>query len=136
MVSAFEIGILAVAFAGLVIPAWVIAYAALTAARRPQVAEPNKRFFAYAELLKSLHGQLDFKTRTVVNGPLFAATVRELENYPEYRTLSVLFLEEINITGTKKFDQVMRAELQSVEAALLGKEEAERRGNRHREAAH
>ena len=67
---------------------------------------------------------------------MVAATIRELENYPEYRTLSVLFLEEITITGTKKFDQVMRAELQSVEAALLGKAEVEHRGNRHREAAH
>ena len=136
MVSPFEIGILVLVFAGVVIPAWVAAYAAITAARRPHVPEPNKRFFAYAELLKSLHGQMDMKTRTVANGPLFAATIRELENYPEYRTLSVLFLEEINITGTKKFDQVMRAELQSVEAALLGEEEVERRGTRHREVAH
>ena len=134
--TTFEIGVLVMVFVGVVIPAWVAAYAAITAARRPQTPEPNKRFFAYAELLKSLHGQMDFKTQKVMNGPLFAATVRELENYPEYRTLSVLFLEEISITGTKKFDQVMRAELQAVEANLLDSEEAQKRSTRHREATH
>lgn len=132
----FEISILALGIVGLVVPIWMLAIAALIAARRPQMPEPNKRFFAYAELLKSLHAQMDLKTRTVANGPLFAATIRELENYPEYRALSVLFLEEITITGSKKFDQVMRAELQAVEANLLGTEEAEQRGTRHREATH
>ena len=119
MVSAFEWGILAIVAVGFVAPAWLLAIGYLIAARKAKPEEPNKRYFAYAELLKSLHAQMDVKTRTVHNGPLFAATVRELANYPEYRTLSVLFLEEITVTGTKKFDNVVRAELKAVEAELL-----------------
>jgi len=119
VVTPFEIGILAVAVIGFVIPAWLAVLTYMKVAGKPQTAEPNKRYFAYAELLKSLHAQLDLKTRTVRNGPLFAATVRELANYPEYRNLSVLFLEEITVTGTKKFDNVVRAELKTVEADLL-----------------
>ncbi|MGB3469631.1 MAG: hypothetical protein WBA51_02265 [Erythrobacter sp.] len=74
----FELGILAVATIGFVIPAWLAVLTYMRSASKPQVEEPNKRYFAYAELLKSLHAQLDLNTRTVRNGPLFAATVREL----------------------------------------------------------
>ena len=119
MVTPFEWGILAIVALGFVAPAWLVAISFVRRSRAPEVQEPNKRYFAYAELLKSLHMQMDPKTRTVRNGPLFAATVRELANYPEYRTLSVLFLEEITVTGTKKFDNVVRAELKAVEAGLL-----------------
>ncbi|MEP3420531.1 MAG: hypothetical protein ABJN35_02240 [Erythrobacter sp.] len=115
----FEWGILAIVALGFVVPAWIVAFGFLARSRRPEAEEPNKRYFAYAALLQSLHAQMDIKTRTVRNGPLFAATVRELANYPEYRTLSVLFLEEITVTGTKKFDNVVRAELKAVEAGLL-----------------
>ncbi len=124
MVTPFEWGILAIVAVGFVAPAWLVAFGYLIAARTTKPEEPNKRYFAYAELLKSLHAQMDVSTRTVRNGPLFAATVRELANYPEYRTLSVLFLEEITVTGTKKFDNVVRAELKAVEAELLEAEGA------------
>ncbi len=119
MVTPFEWGILGIVALGFVVPAWLVAFSYVKRARQPEAVEPNKRYFAYAELLKSLHAQMDPKSRTVRNGPLFAATVRELSNYPEYRTLSVLFLEEITITGSKKFDNVVRAELKAVEAGLL-----------------
>lgn len=119
VVTPFELSIIALVALGFVVPAWMAAISYVLNARKPQVEEPNKRYFAYAELLKSMHVQMDMKTRTVHNGPLFAATVRELANYPEYRTLTVLFLEEITVTGTKKFDNVVRNELKAVEAGLL-----------------
>jgi len=118
-VTQFEWGILAIVALGFVAPLWMVAFSYVRRAAKPVAEEPNKRYFAYAELLKSLHAQMDPQTRTVRNGPLFAATVRELANYPEYRTLSVLFLEEITVTGSKKFDNVVRAELKAVEAGLL-----------------
>jgi hypothetical protein len=128
VVSAFELAIIAVIILGFAVPAWLAALALSRASARqalvmPDGPEPNKRYFAYAELLKSLHAQLDPKL-TVRNGPLFAATVRELANYPEYRTLSVLFLEEISVTGTRKFDNVVRAEMKAVEEDLLELEQA------------
>lgn len=119
MVTPFETAIVAILALGFVIPAWVFAFAFRARAKAVPVEEPNKRFFAYAALLQGLHNQLDPKTQNVRNGPLFAATVRELANYPEYRSFSVLFLEEITITGTRKFDNVVRAELKAVEAKLL-----------------
>ena len=124
MVTQFEWAILAVVTLGFVVPAWLVALSYLARSRGAETREPNKRYFAYASLLHSLHMQLDPKSKTVRNGPLFAATVRELTNYPEYRTLSVLFLEEITITGSRKFDQVVRAELKAVEADLLEAEGA------------
>lgn len=119
MVTTFEAAIIAILAVGFVIPAWVMAFSFRERAKAIRVEEPNKRYFAYAALLQSLHAQLDPQSKTVRNGPLFAATVRELANYPEYRSFSVLFLEEITITGTRKFDQVVRAELKAVEAQLL-----------------
>ncbi|KEO90328.1 hypothetical protein EH31_09570 [Erythrobacter longus] len=119
MVTTFEAAIIAILAVGFVIPAWVMALSFRERAKAMRVEEPNKRYFAYAALLQSLHAQLDPQSKTVRNGPLFAATVRELANYPEYRSFSVLFLEEITITGTRKFDQVVRAELKAVEAQLL-----------------
>jgi hypothetical protein len=119
VVSTFETAIIALLAVGLVIPAWMVAFAFRDRAKAMRMDEPNKRYFAYAALLQSLHTQLDPKSQTVRNGPLFAATVRELANYPEYRSFSVLFLEEITITGTRKFDNVVRAELKAVEAQLL-----------------
>ena len=119
MVTPFETALIAILALGLVIPAWIMAFAFRNRAKAMRVDEPNKRYFAYAALLQSLHAQLDPKSKTVRNGPLFAATVRELANYPEYRSFSVLFLEEINITGSRKFDNVVRAELKAVEAQLL-----------------
>ncbi|WP_152553519.1 hypothetical protein [Erythrobacter longus] len=117
--TTFEAAIIAILAVGFVIPAWVMALSFRERAKAMRVEEPNKRYFAYAALLQSLHAQLDPQSKTVRNGPLFAATVRELANYPEYRSFSVLFLEEITITGTRKFDQVVRAELKAVEAQLL-----------------
>lgn len=119
MVTPFETAIIIVLAVGFVIPAWLLALSLRERAKAMRVEEPNKRYFAYAALLQSLHAQLDPKSQTVRNGPLFAATVRELANYPEYRSFSVLFLEEITITGTRKFDNVVRAELKAVEAQLL-----------------
>jgi len=124
VVTQFEWAILAVITLGFVVPAWLVALSYLSRARAAAMPEPNKRYFAYAALLHSLHAQLDPKSKMVRNGPLFAATVRELANYPEYRSLSVLFLEEITITGSRKFDQVVRAELKAVEADLLEAEGA------------
>lgn len=115
----FEWSIIAIALLGFAAPAWVAALS-LSRAKKPELAaEPNKRYFAYATLLQALHAQMDPKSQTVRNGALFAATVRELGNYPEYRTLTILFLEEIAVTGKKKFDNVVRAELKAVESDLL-----------------
>ncbi len=122
MVSTLEWSLIALVICGVIVPNAMIAYGVLRAARRDEPAGPrmpSHRYFAYAQLLKSLRDQMDMERRRVENGPLFIATIRELKEYPEYRSLTLLFIEEITITGKKKFDDVARTELQSVETALL-----------------
>jgi hypothetical protein len=116
VVSTLEWILTAIIVLGLV-PAWLIGLAAFITAKQRRTEEPSARHAAYVRLLDALHQAI--KTGTVENGAIYVAGVRELKAYPEYRDLSLLYLEEINITGTKKFDQIMKAEIGAVEAALL-----------------
>ena len=56
------------------------------------------------------------------NGPTMVAYIRELREYPQYRDASLLFLEGITITGSARFDDVCRTELQAMETHFLGLE--------------
>ncbi len=79
---------------------------------------PSERYFAYAHLLNYLRDEL--QDGVVGFGPLWVATVRELRAYPEFADLTVLYLEEISVTGSDKFDRVMERELRETESFLLG----------------
>ncbi len=79
---------------------------------------PSARYFAYARLMNYLRTEIQDGVDGF--GPLWAATVRELRNYPEFADLTVLYLEEITVTGTNKFDRVMEQELRETETFLLG----------------
>ena len=100
-----------------ILPAWLFGIAAFISARRPAKDKPSERYLAYVALLDSLHRVM--ATGTVENGAAFAASVRELRAYAEYSDLSLLYLEEINITGSNKFDHIMSAEMKATEAFLL-----------------
>ena len=125
--STFQAIAIVAALLGLGVPAWLAALAFHRASNRPRATDSSARFFAYARLLTLIHDQIvsgrtgpkstDF---VVEHGALFTATIRELRGYPEFRDLTLLYLEEINVTGEKKFDHVMRNELKSVESDLLG----------------
>lgn len=121
MVSTLEWSLIALVICGVIVPNAMIAYGVLRSAQRDprSLDNPSQRYFAYARLLRSLRDQMDFERRRVDNGPLFIATLRELKEYPEYGALTLLFIEEITISGKKKFDDVARTELQSIENALL-----------------
>ena len=118
MVNAFEWAVIALLVVGLLIPAWLVALSVKSYVRRPRGGEPSARYGAYVRLLNSIHSGI--ATGTVENGAVWAASIRELQNYPEYRDLSILYLEEITITGSNKFDAIMKAELKSIESSLLG----------------
>ena len=114
-----ESTLLGLALVGLGVPAWIFSIAIYHAAKRPRKqGDPSERYFVYARVLGFIHDEM--KDGHVDCGPIWAAAMRELRAYPEYADLSVLFLEEINITGTKKFDRVMEKELKETEAFLLG----------------
>jgi hypothetical protein len=126
VVTTFQAIAIIAALVGIGIPAWLFGLAVYLAAKRPRKEKPSSRFFAYARLLQSIHDQIiagkvtaeknDF---VVEHGALFTATIRELKEYPEFRDLTLLYLEEINVTGSKKFDHVMRNELNAIESHLL-----------------
>jgi hypothetical protein len=103
-----------------IVPAWLLGLAAFISSRKPEPNRPGARNAAYVKLLETLYpksGEGDF---SIENGAVWAACLRELKNYPEYADLSLLLLEEINLTGTRKFESVMKVELTSVESYLLG----------------
>lgn len=109
--------VLLVGFVAFGIPAWIFALSVYRAGNKPRKEEPSVRYFAYTQLLTYLHdvvreGEPGF-------GPMWMATVRELRNYPEYADVTILYLEEINITGSRKFDRIMKRELKETEAFLL-----------------
>ena len=101
-------------------PAWLLGAAAFTIARKPSLGEPSQRYTAYVKLLETIYPKAGEGNFSIDNGAIWGACLRELRNYPEYADLSLLLLEELNITGKRKFDAVLKAELQSVESFLLG----------------
>lgn len=118
VVTAFEWALIVFLFAGLIVPAWLSVSLLKAAIKRPRQEVPGARYFAYVRLLDSIHSGI--ATGTVDNGAIWAASIRELRNFPEYRDLSLLYLEEITITGSSKFDAIMKSELEVTEGLLLG----------------
>ncbi len=117
MVSLSESIILGLAIVGLGIPAWIFSIAVYHAARRPRIVEPGSRYFAYMRVMEFLYKELG--TGKTECAPLWVATVRELRQFPEYADLSILYLEEVTVTGKQKFDRVMDEEIKETEAFLL-----------------
>lgn len=115
----FEWAIVSLLFFGLVLPIWIFYLSAFLSRKMRNGKEPSARYFAYAELLEYIHKEI----RKDVSGfgPLLISTIRELQKYPEYYDISLLYLEEIKITGSNKFDQMMENELKETQNLLLGK---------------
>lgn len=108
---------LGLVFLGIAVPAWIFSLALYTLSKRSPAGEPSARYFAYMRVIQFLHQEIETgKTRCA---PLWVATLRELREYPEYADLSVLYLEEIMVTGQEKFDRVMEQEIKETEAFLL-----------------
>ena len=113
----FEGLALLVAALGVGVPAWIYALGMREAMNKSGRAVESNRFFAYARLLGYLHNEM--KSGKVDCGPVWIAAVRELTEYPEYADLSVLFLEEISVTGEGKFDRITGNALKETESRLL-----------------
>ena len=74
----------------------------------------------YNEVMDYLHSGLKRSKGDGLSGASLVATIRELENYPEHRDVTLLYLEEITITGSGKFDELAKNEIQKLETFLLG----------------
>jgi hypothetical protein len=123
--TTFEWTALALILFGMVAPFWIMV--AVTVSFVRQANEKTKQELArrssahdYARLTTEFGKFVSSGER--FNGPGAVAYVREMKNYPEYRDTTLLLLEEFNVSGTGKFDQVFRNELKEVEIYLLGLE--------------
>lgn len=121
VVTAFAWVAISLILFGMVIPFWVMTVFTAKIAKRQLVEQTSpQRVLCYNELMDYLHSAWKKSRAEGQNGASIVASIRELKNYPEHRDLTILYLEEITITGTSKFDDLAKAEIENVEAYLLG----------------
>lgn len=121
--TTFEWTICGLILIGIVLPFWVMVFLAWSFVRQAKAKakrELARRSSAhdYAKLIVEFGKFVSAGER--FNGPGAVAYIRELKSYPEYRDTTLLLLEEFNVAGKGKFDQVFRNELKEVEIYLLG----------------
>jgi hypothetical protein len=81
------------------------------------VTDRGTRYLAYASVLERIMAELD-KAQNIA--PIIIAGIRELRNFPEYNDATVLFLDEISVTGDTHFDHLLRKEMTELQNFLLG----------------
>jgi hypothetical protein len=121
--TAFEWAAAGLILFGMVLPFWIMVIVTVSFVRQANAKtkqELARRSSAhdYAKLTTEFGKFVSSGQR--FNGPGAVAYVRELKSFPEYRDTTLLLLEEFNVSGTGKFDQVFRNELKEVEIYLLG----------------
>ncbi len=122
--TGFEWTVIGMILFGMVMPSWIMVILTgivIEQARRKAKTELARQSYVheYAELCIKLNEMLKSADRTF-NGPALVVYLRELKKYPEYKDMSILFLESISITGDGRFDDIARNELKSTEVYLLG----------------
>lgn len=95
-------------------------FASKTALRQSREGGNPNRVLRYNELMDYLHLVGNKSTEGGQNGASLVASIRELKNYPEHRDLTILYLEEISVTGTSKFDNLAKIEIKNIETYFLG----------------
>ena len=81
------------------------------------VTDRGTRYLAYASILERIMAELD-KEHNIA--PVIIAGIRELRNFPEYHDATVLFLDEISVTGDTHFDRLLKKEMTDLQNFLLG----------------
>ncbi|WP_298336879.1 hypothetical protein [uncultured Erythrobacter sp.] len=123
--TTFEWTVIGLILFGMVIPFWVMTvFAIILAEQARKQAKPSDRpikVHDYSKLMTAFDELLHQPNKNgKFNGPTMVAYIRELREYPQYRDATLLFLEEISITGSNEFDEVCKTELKSIETHLLG----------------
>ena len=121
--TTFEWATVGLVLFGMVVPCWImvfltISFVRLANAKTKQEMARRSSAHDYAKLTTEFGKFISSGQR--FNGPGAVAYIRELKSFPEYRDTTLLLLEELNVSGQGKFDQVFRNELKEVEIYLLG----------------
>lgn len=118
--SGFEWAVIGLILFGMVVPFWAITIVTgILASKQKKAIKSPDRLMRYLELLDYMHAAFKKSNAEGQNGASIVAAIRELRNFPEHRDLSILYLEEVTITGESKFDDLARTEINDVEAFLL-----------------
>ncbi len=112
--STFELLVLVLLFCA-VVPVWGLTILLLVTANKKH-SGPSARFTAYVGIVNSV---LDELGREINRAPVIIAGLRELQAYPEYRDITVLLIDELEVTGKTHFDQLLKQELTRLETSLL-----------------
>jgi hypothetical protein len=123
--TTFEWAAVGLILFGMVVPCWImvfltVSFVRLANAKTKQELARQSSAHDYAKLTIEFGKFVSSGER--FNGPGAVAYVRELKSFPEYRDTTLLLLEEFNVSGKGKFDEVFRNELKEVEIYLLGLE--------------
>jgi hypothetical protein len=119
VVNGFEWAVLGLILFGMVMPFWLVTYFTVKLGSISRDAGPH-HIMRYNEVMDYLHSGLKRPKGDGLSGASLVATIRELNNYPEHRDVTLLYLEEITITGSGKFDELAKSEIQKLETYLLG----------------
>ena len=122
--TAFEWTAVGLILFGMVIPFWLMTAITIFSyeQNRRKVAKQDRRqsfVHEYVELSTKMNEMLTSGKDTFA-GPALVAYLRELKKYPEYKDMSILYLESITITGDGRFSEIARNELKATELYLLG----------------
>ena len=120
--NGFEWSVIGLVVFGMVMPFWLMVIITVMFVEQNRKKEKSTKVsyvHEYARLVKTMNEEFKSSGGTF-NGPAMIAYLKELRTYPEYREPTLLFLEEITITGSGKFDEVCKAELSGLETYLLG----------------
>ncbi|MDE1467034.1 hypothetical protein [Aurantiacibacter sp. D1-12] len=118
--SGFEWTALALILFGMVLPFWIMVLLVLYLAMQNKKKPSESRAPKYADLMGMFARMLDKSNDGKFDGPTMVACIRDLKKFPEYRDASIMFLEELRITGSGKFDDMAKTEQKNVERHLLG----------------
>ena len=121
--TTFEWTVIGLIVFGMVIPFWLMTvFAVLVADQTRKITKPPSRpikVHDYTKLMTAIDDLIHSKGSGSFNGPALQIYLREMKEYPDYKDTSLLFLEELSITGKSKWSDICRTEQKAVEQYLL-----------------
>ncbi len=117
MVSFFEVLVIVLLVGGLILPIWWLVGTVHFANRKQrQQLQSAQRCMAFTAVMDRLMNEMRNDRK---RAPIVVACIRELQTFPEYRDISVTMINDINVSGSTPYDQMLKNELKKTEAFLL-----------------
>jgi len=82
-----------------------------------QIADRGSSFLTYSKIVDRIWEEMQKETNLA---PIIIAGLRELRLFPEFRDATILLLDEIHVTGSSPFDELLKNEMNALANSLLG----------------